>query len=313
MRMPCAKHGAKLLRLLKKSKCKTAATWRAIIGSTDQWVPNGFPEMIIDGHAINVKQRRFGTQKSMYIQFRAGLVPALAVLLLTASGCAIEGTVNGGSKFAFDEAELLGVTVQMFRLSDGSEGRVRKLGNKFSIKLQRYQRVIPIENATAVRFVDSRMVGGQMLLVIDKVEPNCRSQTQIITIRGAEVNGWDIGDCVPHPHIIYTTDSATFEYKIDGQTMRHIYQNGRLLRSESQPFQAGTSLVGDMFRYVPPPPIALGEGHVAAPPPATPKVTLTAKPVVKTTHPNSAAISRPSDIRFKEQEKKPSIILILDK
>jgi hypothetical protein len=249
----------------------------------------------------------------MHIQFRTILAPALAVLILSASGCATNGASHGGSKLEFDEAELLSVTVQKFRLSDGSEGLVRKLRNTYSIKLQRYQRIIPIANASAVRFVESRTVGDQMLLVFDKVEPNCGSQTQIITIRGTEVNGWDIGVCAPHPRITYTADSATFEYKVDGKTKHSTYQNGRLLNSDFRPHQDSASLVGAMSRYVPPPPIALGEGHVAKAPPATPKITSIAKPIVKTTYQNNAPSPAANEIKFKEQEQKASIILILDK
>lgn len=255
----------------------------------------------------------------------------LAIPLLLSSACAVQKTATG-TQFALDEAELLGVPVHTFRLHDGSEARIRRLGNSYSIKLQRYQRVIPIPGATAVRFISARQVGTATLVVLEKADLGCGLKTQLYAIRGADVSGWDFGDCMASARVSYAGNSAFFDYPGDTRATRFTYQEGRLMRGElpsrasaSAPVQtapvrtpanAPAPLPPDMPRYAPPLPILLGEAR--SPAPASPTSPASAAPrVAQAPRPPVAKPAPPpapkADIKFKEQEQKASIVLILDK
>lgn len=152
--------------------------------------------------------------------------------LVTLSGCAVQNGPRGQVQFGLDDAELFGQTVESFKLADGSDGRLRVLGGKYSVKLQQQLKVVPIANATLVRVVSSRQIGGRTLLVLEKSERNCAYKTQLMSIQGAEVLSWDFGDCQNRPQATAYTDQATFDFVQPRRTVRYTYRDARLVRGE---------------------------------------------------------------------------------
>lgn len=233
-----------------------------------------------------------------------------------ATGCAVQQTRAGKLHMSLDEAELLGTRLHVFRLADSSEGVLRRLGQDYSVKLQRYLRVIPIERATAVAFIHTRPVGNRDLLVLAKSERNCAHKTQIMAIRGAEVSGWDFGDCKTVPVVTYAGESVYFDFASRGRSIRYTYRDGKLMRGEPLPVDGRPGLPGSadpalaldtgLPRYTPPPPVALGQARAAAK--ATPMVAAQPRPAPKRKPLPPAG----NTIKFGEQEQKATITLILD-
>jgi hypothetical protein len=236
------------------------------------------------------------------------------------TACSINKGPGGAIKFEIDEAEIIGETIGSFQLIDGSEGRIRKLGNRFSVKLQKYLRVIPIQNATAVQFLEARTVGDRTLVIMEKSERNCAYKTQIFAIRGSEVSGWDMGDCTRKPTITFNPDHASFDFANGNQTTRYTYADGRVVRGNmatlpggvpGSQIASGKPIADDAPRYVPPPPITVGD-TTSRPSAAAPvKTAAVNKPPAK---PKSAtAPTPPQAVKFEGQEQKATIILVLDK
>lgn len=249
--------------------------------------------------------------------YRRGTVATGLLAVAILAGCAAQANRAGKLQLSIDEAELLGQTLHSFRLVDGNEGRIRRLGDAYSVKLQQYLRVIPIAKATAVAFVDARPVGGRTLLVLNKSERNCAFKTQIMAISGAQVSGWDFGDCATAPKITYADSLVHFDFNYRGRGTRYTYADGKLMKGEppksdssvAEPADADpvARLADDMPRFSPPPPIPLGTSRTAAVPHTLPPVSRPA--LKKTSLPTTPA--KPNLV-FKE-EQKATIILILDK
>jgi hypothetical protein len=242
--------------------------------------------------------------------------PPFILAAVLASGCAVQHTRDGKLHVSIDEAELLGTTLHVFRLADQSQGMLRRLGPDYSVKLQRYQRVIPIQKATAVAFFDARPVGGRDLLVLAKSERNCAHKTQIMAIRGAEVSGWDFGDCKTVPVVTYAGDTVYFDFAERGRPVRYTYHDGKLMRGEPLPGDGRAGLSGSanpafafdagMPRYAPPPAVALGQARLQAKPTPVPAAQPRPAPRRKPSPPAD------NDIKFRQQEQKATITLILE-
>ena len=155
-------------------------------------------------------------------------VSALALL----PACAVQSGPGGKVHVGIDNAELLGQQLGKFTLADGSEGTLRVHNGRYSIKLEKYFKVISIANALSARVVRTESVGGRTLVVIEKSERNCKQKTQLYSIQGSEVLAWDFGDCTSSPVIDIGADQATFDFVQSRRTARLTYREGRLFRSE---------------------------------------------------------------------------------
>jgi hypothetical protein len=269
----------------------------------------------------------------------SGLVSGLA-------GCAVQALPGGQLQFGVDNAEILGQTLSSFQLVDGSEGRLRVLGGKYSVKLQKQFKVVDIVNATMVRVASATDVGGRTLLVLEKSEPNCNFKTHILAIQGAEVLSWDFGDCRSQPITSIGSDQAVFDFVQGRQTTRFLYRDARLMRGDyptgaaanapNAPSPATADTNGR--RYVPGPPVAWGNqpavpaanstagaSSVAsvASSPTSPKVATKPAPastIPNNTNPVASAVNaqRPAAppstkaMDFPVQEQKP-VRIVLDK
>ena len=181
---------------------------------------------------------------------RALRTAALLSCAALVGGCAVQTDRRGQLQFQVDNAELFGQTVQTFTLPDGSEARLRVLNGQYSIKLQKYMRVIPLENATDVKVRSTAVIDGRGVIVIDKAERNCGFKMHLISVKGSEVLAWDFGDCQTAPTVNLYADGATFDFAYPNRTIRYTYQNARLVRND--------------YNGAPPGPPAASAGPVAS-------------------------------------------------
>lgn len=184
-------------------------------------------------------------------------------------GCAIQTDRRGELQLQVDGAELFGQTVKIFNLPDGSEARLRVLDGKYSIKLQRYLRVIPIENATEVKVRSTAVIDGRGIIVIEKAERNCGIKTQLLSIKEAEVLGWDFGNCQSTPKMSLYPEGATFDFAYPRSTIRYTYKNAKLVRNEyngtppALQADGAAKVASEAPRHVPGPPSAPDERRPA--------------------------------------------------
>lgn len=252
------------------------------------------------------------------------LITCLAASTLLGA-CAVQKNGRGQTQISFDEAEVFGQVVQSFRLPDGSEAKLRNLNGRYSIKLQKQLKVIPVDNAVVAEAHSVYTVGGRTVILLTKSSPQCRYQNQLIAIRDNEALNWDLGDCMHAPDVKAYADSMTIDYPRDsGGSTRFVYQEGRLRRgtysgaAPSAPPPGSSAMPSDAARYQPGVPSAPipGDRPVTAatgPKPTSKPATdapRTTKPAPATRTPAAPAPAK--QLEFQTQEQKP-VRIILDK
>lgn len=199
---------------------------------------------------------------------------ALATMLL--GGCAMTPNGRGGMLMSVDTAGLFGTEVGRFSLRDGSEGILRRDSKgAFSVKLDRYMRVVPLQNAITARVAKVANIGQRTVVVIETQERNCAYKYEVLAIDGSDVLEWKIGNCNDRPRIQMSPDgqAMVFDFPAYSQLSRQVYTDQRMLSStvpvppgvdvRSKPFadenfQAPAAPTGDGTttggRYIPAPP-----------------------------------------------------------
>ena len=165
----------------------------------------------------------------------AGL--AAAMLL---AGCAVQQHSGGTVSVGIDDAELFGQTVAQFKLADGSDGRLRLHQGRYSIKLQRYFKVIPVDRAQAARLVSAQVLDGRSVLVCWKrgtrmplPDPGDGDRRQ----RGPELGL--LATAATRRKIQVPGGEMAFDFPAGQRLVRYIYRDRRLLRAEAQLPSAG--------------------------------------------------------------------------
>lgn len=254
----------------------------------------------------------------------------LSIALLVAfTSCAITNGPGGRKEIGFDDAEMFGTVVKTFTLADGSEAILRKYRDIYSIKLQKYFQVIYVNGVFDVTYLSSNHIEGGTLLVLEANTGYCAKQIKIFSIKGRNVNAWDLGDCNLTPKITYSSKNVTFDYQIQGitgeKTKRWTFRNENLYFGEfdtrllSTEGTINTSPLNDNLpRYIPAPPAAAAGGSESGLTEKRAKTSKTAQPKEpkKTLQNDNKKIPRPSPpppLIFNEQKQKANIILILDK
>lgn len=252
-----------------------------------------------------------------------GILSLAALLLSALGGCAVQKGPGGQVRIGLDEAEILGQELGTFRLGDGTEGKLRVLNGRYSVKLQSRFRIIPLDNAAFARISAVHEVSGRTLLVLEKSERGCDVKTHLLSIRGSEVLSWDLGDCQSRPKITAGEDHVTFDYSNAMRTTRFIYRDARLLRGDL-PIQGpltndGTNRQGGIPpgapRYQPGVPVPAPSTMVAAGRREAPAIAPAGEPIKRSapsnqTRPTPALPSKALD--FPTQEQRP-VRIVLDK
>ena len=258
---------------------------------------------------------------NVHIPRGQSLMLCLAASVLM-GGCAVQKNPRGQTQISFDEAEVFGQEVQSFRLPDGSEAKLRQLNGRYSLKLQKQWKVIPVDNAVVAEAHSVYTVGGRTVILLTKSSPQCRYQNQLIAIRDNEALNWDLGDCLHAPDVKTYADSMTLDYPRDGGGgTRFVYQEGRLrhggysgVAPNAAPVSVAPMPTGAP-RYLPGLPSApkADDRPVAS----TEDARTPGKPVARPSKPPAAVRTAPppapaKPLEFQTQEQKP-VRIILDK
>ncbi|MDM8359529.1 hypothetical protein FP568_21835 [Pandoraea pnomenusa] len=204
---------------------------------------------------------------------RAGLLSVI-VTTFTLGGCAVTKNSQGNTVYGIDQASLFGTVVDTFKLADGSEGNLRRSNGQYSLKLERYMRVLPLQNAITARVVRNEVIGDRSVVVVETQERNCPFKYVLYAIQDSDVLGWTFGNCADRPRadLIDQGRALVFDFPGNGRLVRHTYTDSRLLQSaipvppgvdvRRKPF-ADASLKAiddpaDANRFIPAPPQAAG-------------------------------------------------------
>lgn len=236
---------------------------------------------------------------------------AIAVLTsLLVAACSMQTGPNSVG-FSLDKASLLGSELSTFKLPDGSSGSLRvystQRGQEFSIKLEKYLKVIELGVAERMKVLRVEQIEDRTVLVLSRTEPTCTTAL-VLSLKEREVLNWT----VTHPEC--HTDP---EVQVEGVRLylvypyvRFAYQGGNLTK-EVLPVQRPALLVT--------PPSGSRPAAGAHAKPATPSLgsasseRLPAKqptrPHLRTTPAPAAAGNKPQEAS--QQSQKP-IRIILD-
>ena len=136
-------------------------------------------------HGNNPPLRRAGARAA------ASLVLALSALAL--SRCAVQQTgPRGKMSIGLDNAALLGTDHAKFKLGDDSEGTLRSLNGVYSLKLERFFRVISLGKRKDVQLERAVQIGDRTVLVLNQLDERNCIKTAVLAIRGSEVLNWEV-------------------------------------------------------------------------------------------------------------------------
>ncbi len=164
------------------------------------------------------------------------------------AGCAVNPNGRGGMQFGVDTTELFGTVVDTFQLKDGSEGTLRKDSGHYSLKLARYMRVIPLQNAITAKVARVDNIGDRTAVTIETQERNCPYKYVLLAVQGSDVLGWEFGNCQDRPRANLDDKNGvlTFDFPGYGRLARHTYADSRLQQS-AVPVPPGVDLNAKPF------------------------------------------------------------------
>lgn len=162
------------------------------------------------------------------------------------AGCAINVTPWGHVNFGFDNAQLYGKTESSFMLPDGGSVTLRKLNNDYSLKIDRYFRVVSIGPGIKAKILSTSKVGDYSLVWVEKQMGNCVNRclysTVLIAIKGFEVKVWEINGEDDVPYITVTPTAAAIDVPgvtSSAKSKRYVFSEGQLYNQgfidDSQP------------------------------------------------------------------------------
>lgn len=144
--------------------------------------------------------------------FVRSLAASAAIGITLITGCSVTQT-RQGYQFGLDGAELFGTAISTFKLADGSDGALRRGPNgDYSLKLQRYFRVLPLEKAQGARIAQVATVAGQTSVLVETQEKNCGLRYSLFSIEGSHVRNWVLGNCTDRPRVFMDGDMQVFEF-----------------------------------------------------------------------------------------------------
>ena len=164
---------------------------------------------------------------------RTGLIGssllALALVLL-GSGCAVKQDANKRTVFSLDQAAVLGTERARFKLQDGSEGSLRSMGDDYSLKLEKFYKVIPLGKARQMQLQPVYQINGRTVLVINLQNTSGCVKTTVLSIQGSQVLNWLItpNDCKSVPALAANDQQLQLSYS----GSRYLYENGRLVEEK---------------------------------------------------------------------------------
>ena len=235
---------------------------------------------------------------------------SLSLAVLATTGCAVSQDAKNGTRFALDTAAILGTELAHFTLTDNSNGTFRKLGDAYSLKLEKFQKVIALGNARQARLDRGFHIDGRTVLVIHMQTNDGCIKTQVLSIRDTQALQWQVtpSDCKSIPTVTLNKDQLVLSYS----GSRFVYAGGQL--AEEKITEQATT------RTPPRPTPAVQEPRVARKAPPRPSTSAASAPpatssALASTPAQAARPSAPTavpELRFNSsmREQKPTVITL---
>ncbi len=155
----------------------------------------------------------------------------LAIAALTTTGCAVRQDERNRTVIGLDTAAIFGTERARFTLTDGSEGSLRSQGDVYSIKLEKFHKVIPLGNARQMQFDQAFQIDGRTVVVIHLQNTSGCVKTQILSIRESQVLHWIVtpSDCKSVPTLAANAEQLVLSYF----GSRFVYANARLVEEKA--------------------------------------------------------------------------------
>ncbi|MFN4351136.1 MAG: hypothetical protein ACK4F6_10030 [Hylemonella sp.] len=235
-------------------------------------------------------------------------------LTLILSGCAIKtsNSVFGQDRqeIDIDYAALFGEELASFSMATGDKAALRRLQNTFSIKIEKYSKVIDIPYATSAKLVKTEAIGDTTLIVIAAPRNGCPMRHILYSITGKTGQFWELGGwdgCKAAPDITRRDETFFFDYAAPySGYYRQTYYGGSLSNAQYLP---STRRQATPTQSTAPAKAAPVEQGVATPKQTT--ASKTSKPSTTSasaTAPKGTAVSKselPAPISFGENKAKP--------
>lgn len=247
---------------------------------------------------------------------------AIALIGQFIAGCTVQqGPRNGTYEVGLDKAGLLGSQLATFKLQDGSAGTLRvytpdSRGPQFSIKLEKFLKVIELGTSERMRFDRAEQLGDRTVVAITRYDRDCL-RTTLLSIKGSEALNWTVNyqDCRSEPELSVDGDKLYVSY---GRA-RFVYRAGSLskeLTPLAQPSVAAqpSSAKADSGLPAPAPKLGVNAGVVSADvkaPTAKAQVKPAARPSPARAGVPPAPPTGTKPLDFHAQEQKP-VRIILD-
>lgn len=251
-----------------------------------------------------------------------GLVAAMLLL----QGCAVSTQQRGNTtkvNFGLDTAQILGTEIGCFATGDGSRGAIRLLDEELTLKLSRYQKVVPLARANAAQIVDVSQLGDRTNILLRAATRDCAATHYLISIRDSEVLKWKLSGCGAGIELAKSPNAQIIDVEQRNGIKRYVFENGRL--SSGRIDQGRSTAVGpgsalplearlDEPRYSPRLPTRVVDGEGSLPgasqqPTGSVPSGAVARPVSRAT---TVDVLPASELQFEAVEERPVRVMLED-
>ncbi len=155
---------------------------------------------------------------------------AIVAIGISVSGCAVKQDANKRTVISLDHAAVLGTERARFQLQDGSEGSLRSMSDDYSLKLEKFFKVIPLGKAQQMQLQPVYQINGRTVLVINMQNISGCVKTAVLSIQDSQVFHWLItpSDCKSVPALAANEQRLQLSYS----GSRYVYENGQLIEEK---------------------------------------------------------------------------------
>lgn len=157
-------------------------------------------------------------------------------LTLILGGCAIKTSPSvfgqDRQEIDLDYAAVFGEELASINMATGEKVTLRRLKDKFSLKLEKSSKVIDIPYATSAKFVQTEAMGDTTLIVIAAPRNGCQMRHMVYSITGKTGQWWPLDEtttCKVAPEITRRDETVFFDTAAPyGGFFRQTYYGGNL-------------------------------------------------------------------------------------
>lgn len=232
-------------------------------------------------------------------------------------GCAIKASnsvFGPREEVDIDYAAIFGEELTSFSMATGEKATLRRLQSEYSLKLDKYSKVIAIPYATSAKLVQTEFIGDTTLIVIAAPRNGCPQRHILYSITGKTGQFWELGGwggCNAAPGITRRDETIFFDYPARAGVNRQTYYAGSL----GQVQYLAPSQVQAAPKVGPTPLSASPSQRAAAPaqetPPRTGKPSTASSSASQHTGRAVSKSELPAPISFGESKVKP-VTVVLD-